>query len=365
MGADEDRRYMQRALELAQRGEGRVEPNPMVGCVLVRDGTIVGEGWHQKFGGAHAEIGALKAAGQLAQGATAYVTLEPCCHTGKTPPCTTALIAADVARVVAACKDPNPAVSGGGLAALAAAGVVVESGLLEDQATALIAPFAKLMTQHRPWIIAKWAMTLDGKIASHTGDSRWISGEASRAVVHQLRGRVDAILVGRGTAELDDPLLTARPRGLRTPTRVVLDSQATLAHDSRLVSTAQEAPVMVVASASAPSDRCEQLRNLGVEVRQSSAPDRDARLAELLDELGRRQMTNVLVEGGGEVLGALRDLDAIDEVHVFVAPRILGGMGASPMAGIGVERVASAMRVVDWICETYDDDVYLRGRISR
>jgi diaminohydroxyphosphoribosylaminopyrimidine deaminase / 5-amino-6-(5-phosphoribosylamino)uracil reductase len=365
MGADEDRRYMQRALELARRGEGCVEPNPMVGCVLVRDGAIVGEGWHQKFGGRHAELEALKSAGPLARGATAFVTLEPCCHTGKTPPCTQALMEAGVVRVIAACTDPNPKVSGGGLAALAAAGIAVESGMLEVEATALIAPFAKLMTCHRPWIIAKWAMTLDGKIASHVGDSRWISGEASRAFVHQLRARVDAILVGRGTAELDDPLLTARPPGMRTPTRIVLDSQATLARDSRLVNTSQEAPVMVVAVAGAPRDRCEHLRNLGVDVWQSSASDRNARLAELLDELGRRQMTNVLVEGGSEVFGALADLEAIDEVHVFVAPRILGGMGRSPIAGCGIESVASATRVADWTCEPSGEDVYLHGRIAR
>lgn len=365
MGADEDRRYMERALELAQRGEGRVEPNPMVGCVLVRDGRIVGAGWHRKFGGPHAEIEAIQAAGSLARGATAFVTLEPCCHTGKTPPCTAALIAAGVERVVAACVDPNPAVAGGGLAALSAAGVAVESGVLGDKATALIAPFAKLMIRRRPWIIAKWAMTLDGKIATHTGDSRWISGAASRAVVHRLRGRVDAILVGRNTAERDDPLLTARPAGVRTPTRIVLDSQATLALDSHLVRSAREAPVLVVAAASAPTDRCVQLRSSDVEVWQSSAADRNARLGELLDELGRRQMTNVLVEGGGEVFGALSDLDAIDEVHVFVAPRLLGGMGTSPVAGRGVERVAAAMRVIDWTSEPCGEDIYMRGRIAR
>jgi diaminohydroxyphosphoribosylaminopyrimidine deaminase/5-amino-6-(5-phosphoribosylamino)uracil reductase len=251
------------------------------------------------------------------------------------------------------------------LDALAAAGVVVESGVLGHKAAALISPFAKLMTQRRPWVIAKWAMTLDGKIATYAGDSRWISGEASRAVVHHLRGRVDAILVGRKTAEIDDPLLTARPASMRTPTRIVLDSQATLAPGGQLVSTAGEAPVMVVVSVSAPADRCERLRDSGVEVWQSSASDHNARLVELLDELGGRQMTNVLVEGGGEVFGALRDLDAIDEVHVFVAPRILGGIGAGPMAGRGVEQVASATRVEDWTCETCGEDIYLRGRIAR
>src|SRR5688500_14980726 len=190
--------YMERAIELARRGEGHVEPNPMVGCVLVRHGSVVGEGWHQRFGGPHAEIEALRMAGDAARGSTAFVTLEPCAHAGKTPPCTEALIAAGVARVVVACRDPNPLVNGRGVATLRAAEIDVV--VLENQleAEALLAPFAKLMTVGRPWVIAKWAMTLDGKLATHTGDSQWISGEESRAVVHQLRGRMDAIVVGRG-----------------------------------------------------------------------------------------------------------------------------------------------------------------------
>ncbi len=365
MTADDDRRFMARALELARRGEGLVEPNPMVGCVLVRDALVVGEGWHQQFGGPHAEVEALAAAGKAACGAVAYVTLEPCCHTGKTPPCTQALIAAGVSRVVAACVDPNPAVSGGGLEALAAAGIVVDVGVRGDEAAELTAPFAKLVAQHRPWVIAKWAMTLDGKLAAGSGDSRWISGEASRAFVHQMRGRVDALLVGRGTAAADDPLLTARPPGARTATRIVLDSKASLALDSQLVRTARNAPVLVAVGPHALAESCGELATRGVEVWQSSAPDRIGRLAELLDELGRRQMTNLLVEGGAEVFGALVDLDAIDEVHAFIAPRIVGGAGPSPVARLGFDAMAAALRLAVTSVERSGEDVHIRGRVER
>ena len=196
---------MQRALELAAQGQGFVEPNPMVGCVIARGAEIVGEGWHRRFGQAHAEIEALYIAGSRARGATLYVTLEPCCHQGKTPPCTRAVLAAGVARVVAAMADPFPQVAGGGLAELRAAGIEVQTGILENEARKLNAPYLKLLSTGRPWVVAKWAMTLDGKIAARSGDSRWISSPASRQLVHQLRGRMDAIIVGRGTAATEIP----------------------------------------------------------------------------------------------------------------------------------------------------------------
>src|SRR5262249_49286375 len=230
-----DSEWMRRALELAERGRGYVEPNPLVGAVIVRDDRPVGEGWHQRFGEAHAEVNALAAAGEAARGATLYVTLEPCCHHGKTPPCTDAIIAAGIARVICAQRDPFPKVSGGGIAAPEAAGIAVEVGAMTDAAQRLNAPYLKLLHTGKPWVIAKWAISLDGKIATANGDSKWISGEASRAIVHQLRGRMDAIIVGHRTAELDDPLLTARPAGARTATRIVVDSRATLSPNSQLV----------------------------------------------------------------------------------------------------------------------------------
>ncbi len=359
--------YMARALELARRGEGLVEPNPMVGCVLVRNDAVVGEGWHRRFGGAHAEVEALNIAGPRARGATAYVTLEPCCHFGKTPPCTQALIAAGVRRVVAALTDPFVEVAGKGFAELAAAGTAVEVGLMEAEAARLNAPYRKRIVAGRPWVIAKWAMTLDGKIATRTGDSRWISGEASRAIVHQLRGRIDAIIVGRGTVAADDPLLIARPAGPRIATRIILDSRASLASDSQLVRTVGDAPVLIVTSPDAPAAETARLESAGCEVFAAGGSDSKARLDSLLSELGRRQMTNVLVEGGGQVLGSFFDAAAIDEVHVFIATKLCGGGAApGPVAGSGVERIAEALPLEDdFEVRRVGDDLYIHGRVRR
>ncbi len=354
--------HMQRALELAARGEGFVEPNPMVGCVVARGVEIIGEGWHRRFGGPHAEVEALRIAGPRAAGATVYVTLEPCCHRGKTPPCTGAVIAAAPARVVIAQRDPFPEVAGKGIAQLEAAGVAVEVGTGEAEARRLNAPYLKLVETGRPWVLAKWAMTLDGKLATCTGESRWISGLQSRAVVHRLRGRVDAVIVGRETAVRDDPLLTARPPGPRTPTRVVLDTGANLPIGSQLVRTAAETPVLVATGETAPPANRKRLTEAGCEVLVFPGKDYAERLDALLAELGRRRMTNVLFEGGGRVLGTLFDTRAIEEVHVFIAPKIVGGAEApSPVAGGGLAAMAEAIRVPSPVIEILGDDVYVRG----
>jgi diaminohydroxyphosphoribosylaminopyrimidine deaminase/5-amino-6-(5-phosphoribosylamino)uracil reductase len=358
-----DQAWMKRALDLAARGRGAVEPNPMVGAVVVQGDALVAEGWHQRYGGPHAEVHALAAAGEAARGATLYVTLEPCCHHGKTPPCTDAMIAAGVGRVVAAMADPFPQVAGRGAELLRRAGVAVEVGLCAAEARRLNAPYLKLLETGRPWVIAKWAMTLDGRIATRTGDSKWISNAASRRVVHELRGRVDGVLVGVGTALADDPLLTARPPGPRTPTRVVLDSRLRLPLASQLVRTAREAPTLVVTTALAPGDRRDTLLRGGCEVLLLPHDGERASVAALLDELGRRRFTNLLVEGGGEVLGSFLDAGAIDEVHVFMAPRLMGGAAArAPVLGRGAERVADLLNLTELRVETLDGDVYLVGR---
>lgn len=358
--------HMARALELAHRGQGLVEPNPMVGCTLVLDGETVGEGWHQRFGGPHAEVEALRSAGARACGATAYVTLEPCCHQGKTGPCTRALIEAGVTRVVVAQRDPFPQVSGQGLAELERAGISVEVGLMAAEARHLNAPYLKLVERGRPWIIAKWAMTLDGKLAARSGDSRWISSEPSRAIVHRLRGRVDAILVGRGTAEHDDPLLTARPPGPRTPARIVLDSAAALANSSQLVQTASQAPVIVAVSAAAAQADRQRLTAAGCEVLVLDGGTPNERLAALLDQLGRRKMTNLLIEGGSQLLGSLFDLGQIDEVHAFVAPKLVGGAGApSPLGGAGLAAMSEALKLDAAEIVPCGGDVYMHGRVCR
>lgn len=359
--------FMARALELAARGQGYVEPNPMVGCVIVQSGAVVGEGWHRKFGGPHAEVEALKSAGARAKGATAYITLEPCCHHGKTPPCTQALVAAGIAKVVCAQRDPFTQVSGKGIAELQAAGIEIEVGLMETEAQHLNAPYLKLVSTGRPWVIAKWAMTLDGKIATRTGDSQWISGEESRVIVHALRGRMDGVIVGHGTAKKDDPLLTARPPGSRIATRIVLDNRAELSSESQLVRTAQEAPVLVAVSTAAPKENIDRLTKAGCEVLPLPIEGHDENavsISALLDELGRRKMTNVLVEGGSKLLGALFDAGAIDEVHVFIAPKLIGGEKAhSPIAGAGLEKIAAGRTVDDLQLRQCDNDIYLSGRI--
>src|SRR5437764_1370496 len=264
--SEADGHWMARALELAERGRGWVEPNPLVGAVVVRDGIVVGEGWHEKFGGPHAEVNALAAAGDMARRATLYVTLEPCCHHGKTPPCSDALLRAGVGRVVAAMPDPFPRVAGGGFARLRAAGVAVEVGLCAADARRVNAPYLTLLGQGRPHVHAKWAMTLDGKIATRTGDSKWVSGEAARRRVHELRGRVDGILVGIGTALADDPLLTARPPGPRTPLRIILDSQGRLPSTCQLARTAVDTPTLIVTAGPAAAPWQMELTGLGCEM---------------------------------------------------------------------------------------------------
>jgi diaminohydroxyphosphoribosylaminopyrimidine deaminase/5-amino-6-(5-phosphoribosylamino)uracil reductase len=360
-----DEAWMRRALELAERGRGYVEPNPLVGAVVVRDGHFAGEGWHQRIGQAHAEVNALAAAGEASRGATLYVTLEPCCHYGKTPPCTDAVIRAGIRRVVAAMQDPFPAVAGQGSALLRAAGIEVEVGLCEAEARRLNAPYLKVLATGRPWVHAKWAMTLDGKIATHAGDSKWISNEASRRLVHELRGRMDAIVTGIGTVLADDPQLTARPPGPRTAARVILDSMGRLPPTSRLAVAAREVPV-VVATANLSAEALARQRACGCETLNLPGTDGRVDLDALLAEIGRRRWTNVLVEGGSGVLGSFLDAGAVNEIHVFIAPRLFGGsLALSPVAGRGVAHVTDALRLAECRIEQIDGDVYVHGRIAR
>ncbi len=295
-----------------------------------------------------------------------YVTLEPCSHHGKTPPCTEAVIAAGAARLVAAMGDPFDQVDGQGFRSLRAAGVEVEVGLMAARAQRLVAPYSKLVSQGRPWLIAKWAMSRDGKLAAQLGDDRWISSPESRQIVHQIRGRVDAIIVGRRTAEVDDPLLTARPPGPRIATRIVLDSRASLPLSSQLVRTARDAPVLVAAGGLAAEESANGLQEAGVEVLRLDGLTYERRFEQLLDELGRRRMTNVLVEGGAGVLADLMRTQQVDEYHVFIAPRDISGQGPSlPFAGRGPEKIADELGLVNPEIREVGGDVYLRGRVER
>jgi diaminohydroxyphosphoribosylaminopyrimidine deaminase/5-amino-6-(5-phosphoribosylamino)uracil reductase len=362
---EEDRRFMLRALELAARGRGAVEPNPMVGAVLVRDGRVLTEGRHRRFGGPHAEAEALAAAaaaGVDVAGATAYVTLEPCCHTNKkTPPCTEALIAAGVARVVAAVEDPDPNVSGRGLARLREAGIAAEAGLCEAEARRLIAGYLKLRTVGRPWVICKWAQSLDGRIATASGDSKWISGEPARRRVHEVRSWCDGVCVGVRTLAADDPLLTNRGGTGRQPTRVVLDAALNTPPDCRLIQTAREVPVLIAAAEGAPADRAALLTGAGAEVLRLPAPAGRIDLPALLDELGRRQWTYLLVEGGSAVHGSFLGAGLADELMVFLAPRLIGP-GLPPAELPEIERIERALPLGRPEVESIGDDLLLRYR---
>jgi diaminohydroxyphosphoribosylaminopyrimidine deaminase/5-amino-6-(5-phosphoribosylamino)uracil reductase len=363
--SDDDVVWMRRALAEAVRGLGSVEPNPLVGAVVVGDGRLVGIGHHERFGGPHAEVLALGQAGEAARGATLYVTLEPCCHFGKTPPCTEAIRTAGIARVLAAIQDPYSKVDGGGLTILREAGLAVAVGCEASAARELNAPYLKRVTTGLPFVTAKWAMTLDGKTAVAGGDSRWISSEPARRLVHELRGRMDAIVVGIGTVDADDPLLTARPPGPRCPVRIVLDSAARLPVSSNLARTAREAPVLLAVTERATPSRRQELAQSGCEILPLPGTGPVPILA-LLEELGRRGMTNVLVEGGGRVLGSFLDAGQVDAVEAFVAPILEGGdHPRTAMRGRGRVRMGEAIRLRCPTATPVGEDVLIRGRLAQ
>jgi diaminohydroxyphosphoribosylaminopyrimidine deaminase/5-amino-6-(5-phosphoribosylamino)uracil reductase len=363
---EQDRAFMQRALALAERARGSVEPNPMVGAVVVRDGRIIGEGYHRRFGGPHAEVLALSQAGEQARGATMYVTLEPCAHHGKTPPCAPAVADAGVQRVVTAVIDPTEKTRGKGLALLNERGVLTQVGLCKGDAVRLNAGFFKLVAVGYPLVTAKWAMSADGKIATRTGSARWISSAESRQLVHCLRGEVDCITVGCRTVLLDDPLLTCREaESKRVAARLVLCGGSVPPPDSRLVRSVGEAPVILAYPAGQPPDGLGRLRGLGCEtLAVASLEDAPRRLdlKELLGELGRREMANVLVEGGAQVLGAFFDGGLVDKVMVFVAPVVIGGAGAlTAVAGLGKPTVEEALRLREGRVQAVGPDVLIEG----
>lgn len=355
-----DEKFMRRALELARKGAGAVEPNPMVGAVVVRGGKIVGEGWHREFGGPHAEVFALKKAGARAKGATMYVTLEPCSpHPKKTPPCSEILAQSGLKRVVIAMKDPNPAVDGRGLAMLRKAGIRAETGLLQDEALRLNAAFVKYRRTGLPYVLSKWAMTLDGKIATRTGDSRWISCEKSRAWLHRLRDEYQAILIGANTALRDDPGMRGRAR---LPIRIILDSYARVPLDAKVVRTARGHRTIIAVSANAPAEKIRGLQRAGVEVIQLEVMD----MYVLLEELAGAGIIKIMVEGGGEVHASLFEDKLVDEVCVFVAPKIAGGAEAkTPVEGEGVAKMADALELDDLVIDRIDCDVVIRGRVRK
>lgn len=330
MPSSQDIQWLRLALSEAERGRGRVEPNPMVGAVLVKGNEAIGLGHHTAFGSPHAEVEALRNCRDSADGATLYVTLEPCSHYGKTPPCSQAVIQAGIRRVVVAVADPNPLVNGCGIQQMQQAGLIVEllpqNHEIAKAAFRLNLPFFKKLQTGRPFVTAKWAMTLDGRMALASGDSRWISSRQSRSLVHELRGQMDAIMVGIGTVRHDNPLLTVRPTGRRTPVRVIVDSHLKIPKDSLLIQTLNEAPVWILTSEMADRNDRHQLEKLGVRVSLVEFDPGGHLIPEkILDLLGAEGMTNLLLEGGARLLGSFFDAQCIDEVQVYVAPVLFGG----------------------------------------
>ena len=338
---------MQMAMELAERGKGFVNPNPLVGAVVVKDDRVIGKGWHRKYGCLHAEREALAACTEDPSGSTMYVTLEPCCHHGKQPPCTDAIIAAGISRVVVGIPDPNPLVAGKGVAILREHGIEVECGLLEADLKYQNRVFLKYITSGRPWVTMKWAMTLDGKIAACTGDSRWVSGEESRAFAHELRGWNMVIMAGIGTVKADDPMLNCRIEGMRSPVRVIADSNATVSLDSNIVRTARQYRTILAVSGHSEGmdDRIARLADAGVEVMDcGQSPDGKVDLGCLFGMLGRTGIDSVLVEGGAELDWSLVESGFVDELYCFIAPKVVGGRSAKgPVGGNGFPKMSQAV----------------------
>lgn len=359
-----DEQFMQAALDLAATAEGRTRPNPAVGALVVKNDQVIGEGFHPAAGQPHAEIFALRQAGTNASGATLYVTLEPCSHTGRTGPCADAVIAAGLARVVVGTVDPNPLVSGRGLECLRQAGIVVETGVLEAAAQRLIAPFAKHVTSGLPFVVLKAGLTLDGMTATASGDSQWITNPTSRTLVHQLRDKVDAILVGVGTVLQDNPLLTTRlPQGGRNPLRVVVDSRLRIQEDAALLETGPELETLIVTTAAAPPAKLQRLMMRGVQVVSVEADVAGVNLPQMLAALGLRGVQSLLLEGGATLNHAMLHAGMVDRVMFFLAPKLIGGQGRGLFSGPGVARLADAFTLSDLRSRMIEGDILIEGEV--
>ena len=365
-----DQQLLERAIELGRNGLGSVSPNPQVGAVVARDGEVLGEGWHERCGEAHAEVKAIADCGGAdLTGATLYVSLEPCCHEGRQPACTDAITAAGIGRVVVASDDPTEKASGRGLGILRDEGVEVELASGDLAATARLEnqAFRKHARTGKPWVLFKSAMSIDGKVATSEGDSQWISDASSRELVHVWRAEVDAVAVGIGTAMADDPQLTVRTPGAeKQPRRIVFDSDARLALDSQLVSQAPEVELIVVVSRAAPRSAIEALESAGAEVVVVSGENEPLRVSDALSQLGKLDppVTSLLLEGGPHLAGAFFDAGEIDEIRLFIAPLVLGGANArDPLEGMGATMIADATRALALTTEIVADDVLLTARL--
>ncbi|MEN6326808.1 MAG: bifunctional diaminohydroxyphosphoribosylaminopyrimidine deaminase/5-amino-6-(5-phosphoribosylamino)uracil reductase RibD [Syntrophomonas sp.] len=368
MFSDADKKFMQRALDLAAMARGRTSPNPLVGAVIVKAGEIIGEGYHRKAGTPHAEVHALNAAGDYdLSDATMYVSLEPCSHYGRTPPCADALVKAGLQRVVIATRDPNPLVAGRGVKILENAGIETAVGLLEEPATRLNEVFFKYIQRGQPFVSLKTAMTIDGKIASYTGDSRWVTGEAARNFVHQLRNSYDAIMVGIGTVLADDPQLNTRLPGedIKDPIRIIVDGQLDLPLESKIVKTARTQRSIVFAAKNHDKEKAGMLKAWGLEIVEIGEEAANLLLENVMEQLGTMGICSVLLEGGAQINAYMLEHNLVDKVYWFIAPKIIGGRNApSPVAGQGIALMNEAIKLKRVEVKNFDDDLCLIGYLA-
>ena len=370
---------MRRAIELAKKGGGYVHPNPLVGCVVVKDGEIIAEGYHEKYGEFHAERNALTRCKTETKDASLYVTLEPCCHYGKTPPCTEIIIEKGIKKVFVGILDPNPLVAGKGVKSLQDAGIEVEVGLCENEIREMNKVFLKYITTKRPYVIMKTAMTLDGKIAAHTGDSKWVTNEESRKMVHELRSELAGVVVGIGTVLADDPMLTCRLEGEHhQPVRIVVDSNLRIPLDSQMVKTAREYRTIIATTQDVISTEAkrngeisfncrrflDKLEMTGVELLECQSKNNHVDINDLMTKLGAMGIDSLLLEGGGTLNAAFLEAGCVDEVWAFIAPKIIGGEGSkTPVSGKGIDKMSKAVNLQDIDIQNINGDILIKGKI--
>ena len=363
---DKDTHFMQMALGLAEKGRGAVAPNPMVGAIIVKDGRIIGSGYHEKFGEGHAEVNAFRSATEAVAGATIYVTLEPCSHYGKTPPCSDKIIEKRIGRVVIAALDPNPLVSGRGVKKLQDAGIEVVTGVLAEESSRLNEIFMKYIVKKEPFVIMKAAMSLDGKIATRTGESQWITGPAARERVHQLRSALTGIMVGVQTVIMDDPQLTSRIPGGKNPLRIIVDSTLRIPLEAKVLQNQDVAKTLIATTERADRNKAALLEAAGIEILTVPAKDGRTDLKALMSALGERGIDSILLEGGATLNFSALEADIVDKVQVYIAPKLIGGETAkTPVGGDGIEKLCQAFSVIELKASTVGEDILLEGYISK
>ena len=359
-----DSDFMKLALELAKKGAGYVNPNPMVGAILVKDGRIIGQGYHEKYGGPHAERNALAGCTAPPQGATLYVTLEPCCHHGKTPPCTEAIIENGIARVVVGTLDPNPKMAGKSIALLRNHHIRVETGILEPACRALIKTFTKFITTGNPYVLMKYAMTMDGKTAAYTGQSKWITGEPARHHVQETRHQFSAVMAGVDTVICDDPLLTCRLKNSRNPIRVICDTRLRTPLTSRIVQTADTVET-IIATVSDDSGRRKPYQDKGCKILTVGGADGHVNLPELMSVLGKMGIDSILLEGGSTLNWSALEHHIVDGIQAYIAPKLFGGSEAkSPVGGLGIASPDAAIHLKDLSFKQLGEDYLIEGEVD-